>query len=144
MISVNGRNGTMIIYANFTTLLSYETFTSLGFEYIASTFNANTKKTIHIIAIYKPSTISFSMFIIHLQKFLDLMPISCPTIIIDNFNINMFNQNSTQPNELQSFMDQYSMELQFKEITTIYGSHIDHIWTNAHTQQCMSGVVEAY
>jgi hypothetical protein len=36
------------------------------------------------------------------------------------------------------------MELQFKKITTIYGSHIDHIWTNAPTQQCMFGVVEAY
>ncbi len=84
------------------------------------------------------------MFKIHLQKFLDLMPISCPIIIISDFNINMFDQNSTQPNEFQSFMDQYSMELQFKEITTIYGSHIDPIWTNAPTQQCMSRVVEAY
>jgi hypothetical protein len=36
------------------------------------------------------------------------------------------------------------MELQFKKITTIYGSHIDHIWTNAPTQWCMSRVVEAY
>jgi hypothetical protein len=27
----------------------------------------------------------------------------------------MFDQNSTQPNELQNFMDQYSMELQFKK-----------------------------
>jgi len=66
------------------------------------------------------------------------MPISCPMIIIGCFNINMLDQNSTQLNELQSFMDQYSMELQFKEITTFYGSHIDHIWTNAPTQQCMS------
>jgi hypothetical protein len=46
----------------------------------------------------------------------------------------MFDQNSTQPNELQSFMNQYSMKLQFKEIITIYGSHIDHIWTNAPIQ----------
>jgi hypothetical protein len=72
------------------------------------------------------------------------MPISCPTLIIDDFNISVFDQNSTQPNELQSFMDQYSMELQFKENTTIYGSHIDHIWTNALAQQCMSRVVETY
>jgi hypothetical protein len=40
-------------------------------------------------------------------------------------------------------MDQYSMKLQFLKITTIYESHIDHIWTNAPTQQCMLGVVEA-
>jgi hypothetical protein len=103
----------MIIYDNFTTLSSHETFISLGDKYIVATFNANTRKAIHIITIYKPSTLSLSMFIIHFQKFLDLMPISCPTIIIDDFNINMFDQNSTQPNELQSFMDQYSMELQF-------------------------------
>jgi hypothetical protein len=78
MISVSGQNGIMIIYDNFTTLSSHETFTSLGVEYIATTFNANTRKAIHIIAIYKPSTLSLSMFIIHLQKFLDLMPIFVP------------------------------------------------------------------
>jgi len=144
MISVNGWNGTMIIYDNFTTLSSHETFTSLRAKYIVATFTTNTRKAIHIIAIYKPSTLSLSMFIIHLQIFLDLMPISHPMIIIGDFNINIFDQNSTQPNELQSFMDQYSMELQFKEITTIYGSHIDRIWTNAATQQCMSRIVEAY
>jgi hypothetical protein len=138
MISVNGQNGTMIIYDNSTILSSHETFISLKVEYIATTFNANTRKAIHKITIYRPSTLSLSMFIIHLKKFLGLVPISCPTIIIGNFNIDMFDQNSTQPNELQSFMDQYSMEFQFLKITTIYGSHIDHIWTNAPTQQCMS------
>ncbi len=144
MISVNGRNGTMIIYDNFTTLSSHETFTYLRAEYITTTLNTNTRKVIHIISIYKPSTLFLSMFKIHFQKFLDLMPISCPTRIIGDSNIYMFDQNSTQPNEVQSFMYQYSMELQFKEITIIYGSHIDHIWTNAPTQQCMLGVVEAY
>jgi hypothetical protein len=87
MINVNDRNGTMIIYNNFTTLSSHETFTFLGVEYSTTTFNAKTRKAIHIIAIYIPSTLSLSMLIIHLQKFLDLMPISCPTIIIGNFNI---------------------------------------------------------
>ncbi len=46
MISVNGQNGTMIIYDNFTTLSSHETITSLGAEYIATTLNANTIKAI--------------------------------------------------------------------------------------------------
>jgi hypothetical protein len=87
MISVNDRNGTMIIYDNFTTLSSHETFTSLGVEYITTTFNANSRKAIHIIAICMPSTLSLSMFIIHFQKFLDLMPTSCPMIIIGDFNI---------------------------------------------------------
>jgi hypothetical protein len=135
----------MIIYDNFATLSSHETFPSLGVEYIVATFNANIRKAIHIITIYRLSTLCLSMFIIHFQKFLDLMPISCPTIkIIDDFNINMFDQNSTQPNKLQNFMKQYSMELQFLKNITIYGSHINHIWTNPPTQECMSKVVEAY
>jgi hypothetical protein len=50
-ISVSGWNNTMIIYDNFTTLSPHETFTSLGAKYIATTFNANTRKTIHIITI---------------------------------------------------------------------------------------------
>jgi hypothetical protein len=79
----------MIIYDNFTTLSSHETFTFLGAEYIAATLNANTGKVIHIVTIYKLSTLSFLMFVIHLQKFLDLMSISCPMIIIGDFKIDM-------------------------------------------------------
>jgi hypothetical protein len=90
----------MIIYDNFTTLSSHETFTSLRVEYIATTFNANTRKVIHIIAIYRPSTLSLNFFVIHLQMFLDLMPISCLMIIIGDFNVDMLDQNSTQPNEV--------------------------------------------
>ncbi len=61
------------------------------------------------------------------------MPMYCPTIIMGDLNIDMLDQNSTHLNELGNFMKHYSMELQFKEITTIYGTHIDHIWTNAPT-----------
>jgi hypothetical protein len=40
------------------------------------------------------------MFIIHLQKLLNLMSNFYPIIIIiDNFNIDMLDENSTQPNE---------------------------------------------
>jgi len=100
MSSVNGQNDAMIIYDNFITLSSQETFTSLGIEYIAATLNANTRKAIHIVTICKPSILSSSMFIIHLQKFLDLMSISCSMIIIHDFNIDIFDQNSTQSNAI--------------------------------------------
>ncbi len=40
----------------------------LKVEYIATTFNTNTRKTIHIIIIYKPSTLSL-LIVIHLQIF---------------------------------------------------------------------------
>jgi len=82
----------------------------LGVEFITTTFNTNTKKLIHVIAIYKSSTLLFSTFINQLQKLLDVMPTYCPTVIMGDFNIDMFNQNSTQPNELKIFMNQYSMK----------------------------------
>ncbi len=104
-ISVDGWNVTMIIYDNFTTLSSHETFAYLGVEYIATTFNVNTRKAIHVITIYKPSTLTLSMFLVHFQQFLDVMPTSCSIVIIGDFNIDMLDQNSTQPNELQIFMD---------------------------------------
>jgi len=91
MINVNGQNGTMIIYDNFTTLSSHEIVTFLGVECIVATLNVNIGKAIHIVAIYRFSTLSLSMFVIHLQRFLDLMPISCTMIIIGDFNIDMFN-----------------------------------------------------
>jgi hypothetical protein len=72
------------------------------------------------------------------------MPMYCPTIIMGDFNIDMLDQNSTYLNELGNLMKHYSMELQFKEITTIYSTHIDHIWTIASTRQCMLRIIEAY
>jgi hypothetical protein len=59
------------------------------------------------------------------------MPISGLMIIIDNFNIDKFDQNLTQPNELQSFIDQYSMKIQLKFFITNYESHIDF-----HMEKC--------
>ncbi len=40
--NVNGQNGTIITYNNFTTLSSHKNFTSLEDKYIVATFNANT------------------------------------------------------------------------------------------------------
>jgi hypothetical protein len=77
----------------------------LGIEFITITFNANTRKVIHVIAIYKPSTLLFSTFINQLQKNLDVMPTFYPTVIMGDFNIDMFDQNSTQPNKLKIFMN---------------------------------------
>jgi hypothetical protein len=72
------------------------------------------------------------------------MPTSCPIIIIGDFNIDMYDQNSTQPNKFQTYLDYYSMELREKQITTTYHSPIDHVSTNAPIQQCMSRVVKVY
>jgi hypothetical protein len=134
----------MVIHDKFITLSSHETFIVLGVKFITTTFNTNIRKAIHVIAIYQPSTLLFSTIINQLQKLLDVMPTYYPIVIMGDSNIDMFNQNSIYPNEFKFFMIQYSMELQFKEITKIYGIHIDHIWTNEPIQQCILGVVETY
>ncbi len=89
---VYAQNGKMIIHDKFTTLSSQETFTILGAGFITTTFNANTRKAIHVTFIYKLSTLLFLTFINQLQKLLDLMPTYCLTIIMGDFNIDMFEQ----------------------------------------------------
>jgi hypothetical protein len=95
----------MIIYDKFTTLSSHETFTILGVEFIIAIFNTNIIKAIHIITINKPSTLLLSTFINQLQKLLNLMPTYCVAIIMGDLNIDMFDQNTTQPNELKFFYE---------------------------------------
>jgi hypothetical protein len=95
----------MVIYDKFPTLSSHETFTILGVEFIIATFNVNTRRAIHVIAIYIPSTLLLPTFINRLQKLLDVMPTYYPTLIMGDFNIDMFDQNSIQPNELKFFLN---------------------------------------
>jgi len=92
-INVYAQNGTMIIYDKFATLSSHETFNILRVEFITTTFNTNTREVIHVITIYKPSILLFSTFTNQLQTLLVVMPTYCPTIIMGDFNIDMFDQN---------------------------------------------------
>ncbi len=59
----------------------------LGAKFITTTFNINIQKAIHIITIYKFSTLLFSTFINQLQKLLDLKLTYFSTTIMGNFNI---------------------------------------------------------
>ncbi len=68
----------------------------------------------------------------------------CPSMIIGVFNIDMLDQNLTQPNELNFFIDHYSMKFQLKKLEQFMVPHVDHIWINTHIQQCMSKVVKTY
>ncbi len=112
-----------------TTLSSHETFTILRIEFITTTFNTTTIKVVHVIAIYKPSTLLFSTFINQLQKRLDVMPTFCPTVIMGDFNIDMFDENSTQPNELKFFYEPiFNGTLVLKNYNNLwypYWSHMD-------------------
>ncbi len=65
------------------------------------------------------------------------------TILIGDFNIEMLKK-TPQSTTFQNLMYKYKLNLTFTESTTIDNTQIDHIWTNAPTQQCHSEVTQAY
>jgi hypothetical protein len=64
-------------------------------------------------------------------------------VIIANFNIDLLT-NIIQSTTLQTFMKKYNFKLTFFESIAINDTQIDHIWTNAPTQQCYFGSTQAY
>jgi hypothetical protein len=55
------------------------------------------------------------MLLLHFQQFLDVVSTSFSMVLIGDFNIDMFDQNSTQPNELQIFTNHYFMNFSLKK-----------------------------
>ncbi len=66
-ISIHDGHGLMMMYGIHMHLDSFNTTTSDGLEYIASTCNINTRKAIYIVYVYKPHSCSESTFINNLQ-----------------------------------------------------------------------------
>jgi len=65
------------------------------------------------------------------------------TILIGDFNIDMLKK-TPQSTTFQNLMYKYKLKLTLIENTAIDNTQIDHIWTNAPTQQCHSGVTKPY
>lgn len=97
-INACGRDDTMIVYDHYTILTLHETFTTLGVEYIATIFDGNTSKIIHVIVVYKPPTLLLSAFIIHLQKFKDVMQLLVQQSQLGTSTLTCFNK--TQHNQM--------------------------------------------
>jgi hypothetical protein len=69
---------------------------------------------------------------------------NCQTIIIGDFNINMLT-NTIESITLQNYMKTHSFHITFIESTTLNNNtQIDHIWTNAPTQQTHNESTQAY
>jgi hypothetical protein len=119
------------------------TMTHSGAKFISITFNKNICQAIHIITIYKPPTLSIHHFINFLQTNLYKIQENCPTIVIGDFNINMI-MKMFESLALQNLMSQYNFKLYFSKPITLYQAHINHIWTNASTQQSHFDTTQAY
>jgi endonuclease/exonuclease/phosphatase family metal-dependent hydrolase len=73
---------------------SFNTIISDGSKYIATIFNINARKTIHIICVYKIHSCSISTFLNNLQTIIQQYPEHCPIIIVGDFNVDVLKKNN--------------------------------------------------
>jgi hypothetical protein len=66
-ISIHDGHGVMMMYDIHMHLNPFNTITSDSLEYIVTTFNINTRKTIHIVCVYKTHSCSISTLLNNLQ-----------------------------------------------------------------------------
>ncbi len=93
-ISIHDGHGLMIMYDVYMQLYFFNTIISDGLLYIATTFNINTQKLIHIVCVYKGHSCSISTFLNNLQIIIQRSPKHCPIIIMGNFNVEILKDNN--------------------------------------------------
>jgi hypothetical protein len=79
---------------------------------------------IHVI--YKPPQMNAICFIPILKNIVTKIPTNCPTIIIDDFNINML-MNTIESITLQNNMNSHDFHITFIQSTTPNNTQINHI-----------------
>jgi hypothetical protein len=55
----------------------------------------------------------------------------CPLIVLENFNINILDDNNHLKNKLIHYINRFKLKSQFKNITTKAKSQLNHMWRNA-------------
>ncbi len=67
-IEIYGSQGTMLLYDRTIIFDSSGSITNFGTKFIVATFKQNSRRTIHIIAIYKPPFLLLTTFLFTFQK----------------------------------------------------------------------------
>ncbi len=78
----------MLLYDRNIVFDSCEFVTMYGLELIVSSFNTNTCQTIHIIVVYKPPSLSLTIFST-LQELILKSPTICPIVVLGDFNVDV-------------------------------------------------------
>ncbi len=112
-------------------------------EFLIVFLNEKTQQALYIITIYKPPQMNAIFFISVLENIITKIPTNYPTTIIEDFNINMLT-NAIESITLQNYMNTHGFHITFIACTTRDNAQIDHIWTNAPTQQCHIESTQAY
>jgi endonuclease/exonuclease/phosphatase family metal-dependent hydrolase len=77
----------------------FNTIISNGSKYMTTTFNINTRKTIHIICVYRIHSCLVSTFLKKFQTIIQHCPKHCPIIIMGDFNVDILKDNNQTKNK---------------------------------------------
>jgi hypothetical protein len=67
-------------------------FTNVGAKFITPLFNHNTREALYLIAIYKPPKMQINIFCCILETIIKQMLQNIPTIIIEDFNVDILTE----------------------------------------------------
>jgi exonuclease III len=73
---------------------SFNTIIDDGSKYIATIFDINTWKVIHIVCVYKSHSCSIFTFLNNFQTIIQQYPKHCPIIIMGDFNVDVLKDNN--------------------------------------------------
>jgi endonuclease/exonuclease/phosphatase family metal-dependent hydrolase len=93
-ISVHDGHGLMMVYDIHMHLDSFNIITSVGSEYIITTFNTNTQKSIYIVCVYLAHSCSIFTFLKKFQTIIQQFHEHCPIIIMGDFNVDILEDNN--------------------------------------------------
>jgi hypothetical protein len=88
-------HGIITFYEKNNTLNAHETHTKNGIEIIATTFNFNTRRTIHIFVFINPSQYILKIFFNYYKYIYVKAPNHCFTIFIGDLNVGMLENTSS-------------------------------------------------
>jgi len=140
------KHGLLLLYNKNIACSTTTIKTHNGSEFIEATFNASTQSAIHVITVYRSHSTSRSMFLRTIKELISEAPLTCPILILGDFNIDLY-MNKTKDNNSQQLiqiMSEHNFKQQLSTPTTKSNSLIDHIWTNIPSQATKYGVTDAY
>ncbi len=142
ILSCYDEHGTIILYDDNVSSID-TTMTHSKTEFNTAFFNNNTHDSLYVIMVYKPPKNATITFLLHVRNIWTQNAFKLSNYDNWNFNIDLLT-NTIQSTTLQAFMKKYNFKLTYYGNTTISDKQIDHIWTNAPTQQNYYGSTQAY
>jgi hypothetical protein len=112
----------MLLYDRSIVLDSCETVIMSGLKFIVASFNTSTRRIVHIIVVYKPPSLSLTIFLSTLQELISKSPTICPIVVLGDFTMDVFKNQTLEVRHLFEFTTINKMKLQFQKNTTIYDS----------------------